>query len=295
MKTLILKLLTKYSFLLFMAFAITNISAGKEKPRKCILVFGAHADDVEVMAGGTFAKYIAQGYEGIYVCVINNTAGNAIESIGGGTTPDGVEGKIFTVSDSPLTYPVEALETMQIRSEEAIDAAKVFGAIPVFFDFREAFIWIGRKGYYIGSDEFHQYQPPGRQVIGIAADRGENISLVVDLLKKYQPEIVIIHTTGGEKHEHGNSGYLMYNAFKQAMQRGVPVGKLWMRSRGWLMDGQAPNIHRIKPDVRIDVKDYLDIKYKALNKHVSQNGGLKKQSRPEELTEEFITVLDNTK
>ena len=29
---------------------------GTEKPRKCIMVFGAHADDVEPMAGGTFAK-----------------------------------------------------------------------------------------------------------------------------------------------------------------------------------------------------------------------------------------------
>lgn len=34
-----------------------------EKPRKCILVFGAHADDVDEIAGGTFAKYIAIGGE----------------------------------------------------------------------------------------------------------------------------------------------------------------------------------------------------------------------------------------
>jgi hypothetical protein len=57
------------------------IARGKEKPRKCIMVFGAHADDVESMAGGTFARYIADGYEGIYVCVTNNTAGCSIESL----------------------------------------------------------------------------------------------------------------------------------------------------------------------------------------------------------------------
>lgn len=28
------------------------IAQGREKPRKCIMVFGAHADDVEPMAGG---------------------------------------------------------------------------------------------------------------------------------------------------------------------------------------------------------------------------------------------------
>jgi hypothetical protein len=43
------------------------------KPRKCILVFGAHADDVDEIAGGTFAKYIDEGYEGVYVCYTNNT------------------------------------------------------------------------------------------------------------------------------------------------------------------------------------------------------------------------------
>ena len=190
----------KYFILISIYFFISSPSEAKEKPRKCILIFGAHADDVEIIAGGTFAKYISQGYEGVYVCVINNFAGNALESIGGGTTADGIQGKIFTVSNSQLEYPVDALETMQIRSEEAIATANVFGAIPVFFDFRESFIWIGRKQCYIGSDEFHLYNPPGRQVMGIAADRGENINLIVNLLKKYQPEIVIIHTTGGEKH-----------------------------------------------------------------------------------------------
>jgi len=295
MNTSLMNHYLKYFIFISIFFFISFFAEGKDKPRKCILVFGAHADDVEVIAGGTFAKYIAQGYEGVYVCVINNFAGNALESIGGGTTAEGIEGKIFTVSNSILSYPVDALETMQIRSEEAIAASEVFGSIPVFFDFREAFIWIGRKSCFIGSDEFYQYNPPGRQVMGIAADRGENINLIVNLLKKYQPEIVIIHTTGGEKHDHGNSGYLMYNAFKQAMQRNVPVGKLWMRSRGWLMDGKSPDIHRVKPDVRIDVKDFLDTKYKALNKHVSQNGGLRKQTRPEEVIEEFITVLDNTR
>jgi hypothetical protein len=56
-------------------------SQAKAKPKKCIMVFGAHADDVEPMAGGTFAKYIDEGYEGIYVCVINNFAGCGIESV----------------------------------------------------------------------------------------------------------------------------------------------------------------------------------------------------------------------
>lgn len=246
-----------YSVLLLFFSACVVLAEGNEKPRKCILVFGAHADDVEALAGGTFAKYIAAGYEGIYVCVNNNTAGCTIQNT---QNPRYGRGTKFTVSNSPQLYPVDALETIQIRQEEARNAAALFGATPVFLDFWEIFIWQGRKECYIGSDEFHQYQPPGRQIISVASTMSKDVGLVVDLLKEYQPEIVIIHTLGGEKDEHGNSGYLMYLAFTKAIAQGIPVGKLWMRSEGWLLDDEAKKTGRGKPDVRIDIKDESALK-----------------------------------
>lgn len=280
--------------LLFTANLI--IAQGKEKPRKCIMVFGAHADDVELMAGGTFAKYISEGYEGIYVCVINNFAGCGIESVGGGTKPPpGVISSLFSVSNSPQSYPVDALETIQIRQEEAKSASAVFHASPVFLDFRQGYIWQGRKRCYFGSDEYHQFQPPGKQVISLAELESGNIDYFVDLLKKYSPEIIIIHTLGGDKHDHGNSAYIVYLAFIEAMEKGVPVGKLWMKPKGWLLDSEGKAKGRGKPDVHVDVRKFIDVKYEALNKHVSQRGVPSKQTRPEEVTEEFITVLDNTK
>jgi LmbE family N-acetylglucosaminyl deacetylase len=279
--------------------AASTMSAGEQKkPGKCILVFGAHADDVEALAGGTLAKYIAAGYDGIYVCVNNNTAGCVIENT---QNPRYGRGTTFTVSQSPQLYPVDALETIQIRQEEARNAAAFFGATPVFLNFREIFIWQGRKECYLGSDEFHQYQPPGRQIISTGTVLSKDVNLVIDLLKKYQPEITIIHTLGGEKDEHGNSGYLMYLAFTKAMSQGVPVGKLWMRVDGWFLDEPAKSNGRGKPDVEIDVKDFLKIKYEAFCKHVSQKSIFYKdyvergQLKPEDTTERFITVLDNTK
>jgi LmbE family N-acetylglucosaminyl deacetylase len=285
-------------FLVVLLLITTNLllAQGREKPRKCIMVFGAHADDVEPMAGGTFAKYISEGYEGIYVCVINNFAGCGIESVGGGTNPPPeVTAPLFTVSNSPLSYPVDALETIQIRSEESRNAAAVFHAIPVFLDFREGFVWQGRKRSYLGSDSYHQYNPPGRQAVSLAEEESGNIDYLVDLLKKYSPEIVITHTMGGDKHDHGNSGYIIYLAFKKAMEKGVSIGKLWMKPKGWLLDSEAIVKGRGIADVHVDVKKYIDLKYEALNKHVSQKGVTRKQTRPEEVTEEFITVLDNTK
>ena len=66
--------LSLFLLLLFNGATIANADESKE-PRKCIMVFGAHADDVDEIAGGTFAKYIDNGYEGVYICVTNNSAG----------------------------------------------------------------------------------------------------------------------------------------------------------------------------------------------------------------------------
>jgi LmbE family N-acetylglucosaminyl deacetylase len=270
-------------------------SQSKPAPQKCILVFGAHADDVDEMAGGTFAKYIANGYKGVYVCVTNNLAGCNLER-----TPF-FAGPKFTVSDSPNKYPVEGIETRQIRSEEAIAASSVYGSVPVFLDFCEPEIFFGRKLIIYGSQDFLNYDAPGRRQINLATRYSEDVNVVFEMLKKYQPEIVIIHTLGGEKLDHEGAAYMMYLAFKKAVDNKVQVGKLWMTVNGWLLDFPANKNGRGKPDVRIDVRDYLKTKYEALNKHVSQNGGLGREyvihdgDQPKEVIEEFITVVDNTK
>jgi LmbE family N-acetylglucosaminyl deacetylase len=272
------------------------VAGAKDKPRKCILVFGSHADDVEEIAGGTFAKYIAEGYQGVYVCVMNNTAGCLVEK-----APGDKGGPSFTVSSSPRTYPVDALETNQIREVEARSAAAVFGATPVFLNYIEPEIWLGRKLIVFGTKEFMLFNPPGRRQVSLATRYSEDVDVVVNLLKQYQPEIIIIHTLGGEKLDHGNSAYLMYLACQKAISRRIAVGKLWMKVDGWLLDSTAQKAGRGNPDVHIEVKDYLKTKYEALDKHISQNGGfgrkyvIRNQAQPKEVIEEFITVLDNTR
>jgi LmbE family N-acetylglucosaminyl deacetylase len=276
----------------------TNVLSGVEKgkPRKCILVFGAHADDVDEIAGGTLARYIAEGYQGVYVCVTNNLAGCLLER-----APGDKGGPNFSISKSPHTYPIEALETHQIREIEARAAAEVYGAVPVFLNFYEPEFWEGRKLMIYGSKEYMRFNPPGRTQVSLATRYSKDIEVVVGLLKQYQPEIIIIHTLGGEKLDHGNSAYLMYLAYQRAISTGIPVGKLWMKVDGWLLDDVAQKTGRGKPDVQIDVKNYLTTKYEALNKHLSQNGGygrnyvIRNQTQPKEVIEEFITVGDATR
>jgi LmbE family N-acetylglucosaminyl deacetylase len=278
-------------------FSVNALSAAdKGKPRKCILVFGAHADDVDEIAGGTLARYVAEGYQGVYVCVTNNLAGCLLER-----APGDKWGPNFAVAISPHTYPIEALETHQIREIEARAAAAVYGATPVFLDFYEPELWEGRKLIIFGSKEYMRFNPPGRTQVSLATRYSRDVDVVVDLLKQYQPEIIIIHTLGGEKLDHGNSAYLMYLAYQKAISSGIPVGKLWMKVDGWLLDDVAQKTGRGKADVQVDVKNYLSTKYEALNKHISQNGGygrnyvIRNQTQPKEVIEEFITVGDATR
>ena len=285
--------------ILFIAvsFSFTFLQAQvHSSPEKCIMVFGAHADDVDEIAGGTFAKFISQGYKGVYVCVTNNLAGCNLER-----TPFYDKGPDFTISGSPMKYPADALESNQIRAEEARQAAAVYGAIPEFLDFCEPELFLGRKKIIYGTEEFIRYNPPGRKQISLATRYSEDVDIVLGLLEKYRPEIVITHTLGGEKLDHEGTAYMVYLAFKKAMDKNVAVGKLWMTVNGWLLDDEAQRNGRGKPDVRINVSDFLTLKYEALDKHVSQNGGfgrdyvIKNRTQPLEVIEEFICVIDNTK
>ncbi len=275
------------------------------QPRKCIMIFGAHADDIEIMAGGTAAKYIiGEGYEGIYVMMSNNSCcGFTGRSLPGLGNPP-----VVKETGSPQFYPIDALESIQMRTEEAKNAAAAVGAKMVFLNLREETIFIGRKRVWFGTEEFIKYNPPGQQIASIASSIGEYINAVVDLFKTYQPEITIIHTLGGEKQSHANCGYMVYRAFKSAIAQKVPVGKLWMRAearRGfWLFDPPAQEYGRGRHDVRIDITDYVKIKREATSMHVSQNVNqyieqldklIEDVESGQKCYEEFITVLDNTK
>ena len=285
------------SFILVLSlFQLHAVAQTKGTPRKCILVFGSHSDDADENAGGTLAKYVAMGYQGVYVVAINNLDGCNLER-----TPWYDAGPNFTISNSPHKYRVGALETSQIREEEGKAAAAVYPAIPIFLNYKEPTFYIGRKMVYYGDPQYTAYDPPGKPLIPIATYMDNEVDSVVEILKKYQPEIVITHTLGGEKMDHGNTAYLIYLAFKKAVEQKIPVGKLWMVANGWFLDKDAQKSGRGKQDIHIDVKDYLTTKYKALNKHISQNGGLGRdyvtgnKTQPKEVIEEFITVLDNTK
>ena len=44
---------------------------------------------------------------------------------------------VFTEKPVPHDYPVSALETIEVRNKEALDAAAFYGARPVFLNFQD--------------------------------------------------------------------------------------------------------------------------------------------------------------
>lgn len=268
--------------------ARSEAAANRPQPdtRKCMMVIGAHADDVEgPLAGGTLAKYKDDGYELVYVMSTNNAAGCLLNRSLEGDTG-------FTEKPVPHDYPVSALETIEIRNKEALDAAAFYGAQPVFLNFQESQFWPAyREVVNVGDPFYYQYAPPGRNVVSVSTRFSDAVGAVAGLLAKHRPEIVITHMTGGEKHDHGNTGYLVYLAFEKAMEKGA-VGQLWMTPRGWVA-GPAWS-KRLAPYVKaVDVTPYVAHRHRALHIHVSQQGHEKLVVEPgKRYFERFLIVLD---
>jgi LmbE family N-acetylglucosaminyl deacetylase len=253
------------------------------------MVIAAHADDAERLGAGTMLKYKEEGYETVYVTVTNNVAGCLLNrSLPSSTT-------IFVEEPVPHDYPAGPLETMEIRNKEAIDAATILGAKPIFLNFWEPDFWpAAREIVYVGDPFFEQLDPPGRHIVSLATRWDDALDVVVKLFDECRPEIVISHMTGAEKHDHGNTGYLVYLAFKRAMERGI-VGQLWMYPRGgWVED--ALWTERLGPDVVIDVTPYVEKWYEAWNAHVSQKGyGMYVVDPNKKYERRYLVILDATR
>ena len=80
--------------------------------KKYIMLFPAHADDVELQAAGILAKYLDKGYNAVYVMVTDNCAGGIIDE------------------EERLSYVCPA-KSQVIRHEETRESAEMFGLEPI--------------------------------------------------------------------------------------------------------------------------------------------------------------------
>jgi len=217
--------------------------------KKTIMAIGAHSDDIEFQAGGTLAKYIDEGYKGVYIVATDDSAGINLDENG--------EYKRFVLP----------LESQSIRHGEAGRAAAVFGLKPVFLNFKQRFC-CDREGnfYYLGTEEYRKLCIPGsRECILVAPEKKDCIDLLADMIKKEEPEIVLTQQLDIDP-EHRNVCSLVYRAFKQAVQE-VRLGSLY----SW-GPSSAGEIRHVEPDMLVDISRHFKTKLEAFYIHRSQVG-----------------------
>jgi LmbE family N-acetylglucosaminyl deacetylase len=224
----------------------------QEHMQKRIMMLKAHADDVEYYAGGTVAKFVAQGYEAILVMLSNNCAGGDLNRDG-----------------NYLKHSPE--KTMAVREAEMRAGAEVLGiSVIEQMGFKDSLYFNGEKVVTIGDEEFDMQHPCGLPPLPAAALNKKYIRQVQHVIEKYEPEIAITHNfTSG--FDHTSAAHLVNQAFGLAVLGGASLGVLWIpahvRHCAWQSDVRLfPS-----PSAIIDITDYWDKKLAAMRAHRSQN------------------------
>ena len=227
--------------------------------KKSIVVMMAHADDIELNAGGTLAKYVSKGYKALYgVLTRCNSGWNENATEGGQYKP--------------------SVEIMPKRRAEAEAAAKVFGAefyfgstlencytrrdgVKVFPSYRG----VGAAGTL--ADDILDGQPmivaAGAGYIDPAPQQKE----LTEILTEWEPEILICQSFQCWNPDHYASALMLLKAWMAASEK-VKIGKFWipLRPKG----DDWPDYPPMKPNHFEDVTGFEETALKALSCHVSQ-------------------------
>ncbi|MBN1675065.1 MAG: PIG-L family deacetylase [Kiritimatiellae bacterium] len=214
---------------------------------KTIMFLGAHADDMELRAAGTLAKYMAKGYRGVSVMLTNNLCGASVT---------GRKEDYFVLGPR---------ETMEVRHREARAAAEILGVTLEFLDFKENSYVRDGKRVFFGEPAYDDPDLPGRPPLVAAQYLESSIRDVADVLVKYAPEIVATHSIANGNPEHGAAAHLVHSAFRLAA-REVALGELWFTARRQ----SSGDVLLLAPDVLIDITDWMEIKLRAMACHKSQ-------------------------
>jgi len=216
--------------------------------RTCIMAIGAHADDIEMRCAGTLAKYHALGYEVCCVMTTNNTA-------------SGMTGDDAT-----------AAQTAATRRREAIESAALLGTEPIFLEYAEEqyqYRLSGQPDPYVYLD-FAPHDLRGypqalrrRPPLVCAVDMDECVEEMAGLMVRYEPEIILTHSTSEQNAEHWATAILVIKAFRLAKNR-VRLGSLL----SWYWDDNTNLLYT--DSTFVDISGYDEQKLAMLHKHQSQ-------------------------
>ena len=178
-----------------------------------ILAFGAHPDDVELGCAATLAKEISMGKK---VGIVDLTRGEL-----------GTRG------------------TVAVRTQEAMNAAKIIGAV-----LRENMGF--EDGFFI-NDKAHQMA-------------------IVEVIRKYQPEVVLCNAVDDRHLDHPKGSQLVSDACFLSGLRKITTEEAGIPQAAW-RPAQVYHYMQWKntqPDFVVDVTGFMDVKERAVKAHASQ-------------------------
>jgi bacillithiol biosynthesis deacetylase BshB1 len=178
-----------------------------------ILAFGAHPDDVELGCAATLAKEISMGKK---VGIVDLT-----------------RGELCTRG------------TVTIRTQEAMNAAKIIGAV-----LRENMGF--EDGFFI-NDKAHQMA-------------------IVEVIRKYQPEVVLCNAVDDRHLDHPKGSQLVSDACFLSGLRKITTEEAGIPQTAW-RPTQVYHYMQWKntqPDFVVDVTGFMDVKERAVKAHASQ-------------------------
>ena len=217
-----------------------------------IMVVGAHADDIEILAGGTLWKYYEQGHEVVYVMSTDNMSGsvNTLQ-------PDGT-----------ITSTHEPPELMSARRKrECAEAAALLGTTPIHLDHPQ-------RHYRDVAGVQHELRygcerpstvPPDVPTILTAYEDEASLARLTDLILEHDPVCLITHDLAVTSIEHLATVLLVVASFWRAVDQGF---------RGAMLQGREDDTVygdlNAQWDTFVDISDTLDQKMQLVGCHRCQ-------------------------
>lgn len=228
---------------------------------KTLVAVSAHADDAELNAGGTLAKWAAAGGAVHVVMVTNNCSGSMI--------PPG--------GDERAARRLPPDETMAIRRREQEAAAALLGAKVHYLDYPQRHYWDGSQAITISYGAIPHPVPNSaiphsasriRQLppLVIAFQQPEHVARLADLLASLRPDLVLTQTPIDLDPEHHAVASMAWQAFRLGLRalRGATL-RFWTPGSS-CQDGLLdPGYDHVE-----DISDHFEAKLALCRCHASQ-------------------------
>lgn len=220
---------------------------------KSLMAIGAHADDIELQAGGTLAKYHDCGYRVVYVMATNNMSGGWAT-----LQPDGT-----ITSRQPPWH-----EIMPQRKKEAAAGARFFGTEPIHLDYPQKHFTRddGKQVKLTYGGERPDCVPVGLPTILTAQEDPAAVHRVADLILEHNPEAILTHGGPMANVEHFTTLVLVTKAYWKAVEKGYVGMLLSWHDLGVNLFAEAYKHF----DSFIDITDFWDKKLECSGLHACQ-------------------------